>query len=101
LHRDYLGSVVAVTNQTGTITERRHFDAWGLLSHYRNAFGGTTLPDGVITFLFLDRDYTNRLVCHAVSIPHNTLTAQRFLRNDKGYGHESCARTGEAITNRG
>ena len=70
LHRDYLGSIVAVTNQTGTITERRHFDAWGLLSHYRNAFGGTTLPDGVNTFLFLDRGYTGHEHLLSVGLVH-------------------------------
>ena len=29
LHRDYLGSILAVTNSTGSIVEKRHFDAWG------------------------------------------------------------------------
>lgn len=29
MHRDYLGSILAVTNSTGSIVEKRHFDAWG------------------------------------------------------------------------
>jgi len=34
LHRDYVGSIVGISNQTGTITERRHFDAWRQLTHF-------------------------------------------------------------------
>src|SRR5690606_4071132 len=29
LHRDYLGSILAITNNAGSIVEKRHFDAWG------------------------------------------------------------------------
>lgn len=29
LHRDYLGSIVAITNNAANIVEKRHFDAWG------------------------------------------------------------------------
>src|SRR5690554_5260323 len=29
LHRDYLGSILAITNSVGDIDEKRHFDAWG------------------------------------------------------------------------
>ena len=29
LHRDYLGSIVMLTDENGNIAERRHFDPWG------------------------------------------------------------------------
>jgi len=29
LHRDYLGSIVMLTDEDGNIAERRHFDPWG------------------------------------------------------------------------
>jgi len=29
LHRDYLGSLLAISNNLGSIVEKRHFDAWG------------------------------------------------------------------------
>ena len=44
LHRDYLGSILAITNSAGNIVEKRHFDAWG-----NKILGGLT---------FLDRGYT-------------------------------------------
>ncbi|RAV28253.1 hypothetical protein [Sinomicrobium soli] len=28
LHRDYLGSILAITTPAGDIKEQRHFDAW-------------------------------------------------------------------------
>jgi RHS repeat-associated protein len=33
LHKDYLGTVLAITNDTGAVLEQRHFDAWGVLTH--------------------------------------------------------------------
>jgi RHS repeat-associated protein len=32
LHRDYLGSILAISNSAGATIERRHFDPWGNLS---------------------------------------------------------------------
>ncbi|WP_091173987.1 hypothetical protein [Flavobacterium sinopsychrotolerans] len=29
LHRDYQGSILAITNDTGQVLEKRLFDAWG------------------------------------------------------------------------
>jgi RHS repeat-associated protein len=43
LHRDYQGSIVAITNASGAVVEKRLFDAWG------NALAGLTI---------LDRGYT-------------------------------------------
>ncbi|QCX53038.1 RHS repeat-associated core domain-containing protein [Elizabethkingia sp. JS20170427COW] len=35
LHKDYLGSVLAITNEAGKIVEQRHFDAWGSFTHLK------------------------------------------------------------------
>ncbi|WP_177735696.1 polymorphic toxin type 23 domain-containing protein [Flavobacterium inviolabile] len=56
LHRDYQGSILAITNANGQVLEKRLFDAWGALIKYNNIAGSTTVPttsDG----LLLDRGY--------------------------------------------
>ncbi len=35
LHKDYLGSVLAITDEAGNKLEQRHFDAWGQLTHLK------------------------------------------------------------------
>lgn len=53
LHRDYQGSIVAITNDAGAILEKRQFDAWGDIIKVQdgngNALAGLTI---------LDRGYT-------------------------------------------
>lgn len=53
LHRDYQGSIVAITNASGTVVEKRLFDAWGAILKVQdgagNALAGLTV---------LDRGYT-------------------------------------------
>lgn len=53
LHRDYLGSIVMITNLTGGIVEKRQFDAWGNI---------VKLTDGsnnnLTKFAILDRGFT-------------------------------------------
>jgi RHS repeat-associated protein len=56
LHRDYQGSILAITNDSGTVIERRLFDVWGSLIKYKNGVN-TTIPI-TTTGLFLDRGYT-------------------------------------------
>lgn len=53
LHRDYLGSIVAITNQSGNIIEKRHFDAWGNISKLQDGNGNNLNGLTVI-----DRGYT-------------------------------------------
>ena len=47
LHRDYLGSIVALTDEEGQVIERTHYGAWGTVDHYHHrdsiAFGYETL----------------------------------------------------------
>ncbi len=53
LHRDHLGSIVAITDGNGVVKEKRHFDAWGNLAKLQNG-SGTTLG----SFTYIDRGYT-------------------------------------------
>jgi RHS repeat-associated protein len=53
LHRDYQGSILAITNDAGAIVEKRQFDPWGAIIKVQdgngNALAGLTI---------LDRGYT-------------------------------------------
>ncbi|CAH8281860.1 RHS repeat-associated protein [Mariniflexile fucanivorans] len=53
LHRDYLNSIVAITNQAGNVVEKRLFDAWGDVVKIVDG-QGTVLS----SFAVLDRGYT-------------------------------------------
>src|SRR5690606_11243989 len=53
LHRDYLGSILAITNSAGNIVEKRHFDAWGNVMFMQNGQNQSLLK-----LTFLDRGYT-------------------------------------------
>ncbi|MEM9686438.1 MAG: glycohydrolase toxin TNT-related protein, partial [Bacteroidota bacterium] len=70
LHRDYLGSIVAITGQEGTLLEKRHFDAWGNISHAQDG-KGTPLPLGEVgPGLILDRGYTGHEHLQGVGLIH-------------------------------
>lgn len=53
LHRDYQGSILAITNDTGAVVEKRLFDAWGLLLKVQNGAGVN-----LAGLTFFDRGYT-------------------------------------------
>jgi len=53
LYKDHLGSITHITNQSGTVVERRSFDAWGRPRHPDN-WGYSNIP----TWSLLDRGYT-------------------------------------------
>jgi RHS repeat-associated protein len=53
LHRDHLGSILAITNSAGAIIEKRLFDAWGKILKIQNGSGAT-----LTRFTFFDRGYT-------------------------------------------
>lgn len=42
LHRDYLGSILAITNASGALLEQRHFGAWGTTDKFVDSQGNTT-----------------------------------------------------------
>ena len=65
LHRDYLGSIVMLTDENGNIAERRHFDPWGQVVKVEDGAGkvlqGLTL---------LDRGFTGHEHLQTVGLVH-------------------------------
>ena len=65
LHRDYLGSIVMLTDENGNIAERRHFDPWGQVVKVEDGSGkvlqGLTL---------LDRGFTGHEHLQTVGLIH-------------------------------
>ncbi|MBN1185164.1 MAG: hypothetical protein JXB49_22955, partial [Bacteroidales bacterium] len=55
LHRDYLGSITAITNQSGTLEAEYSYSAWGLL---RNPATWQVYASGQEPTLMFDRGYT-------------------------------------------
>ena len=53
LHRDYQGSIIAITNDTGAVLEKRQFDAWGAILKVQDGAGNT-----LAGLTVLDRGYT-------------------------------------------
>jgi RHS repeat-associated protein len=66
LHRDYQGSILAITNEVGTIVEKRLFDAWGSLLSIQN---GSSQPIANGQWL-LDRGYTGHEHLQSVGLIH-------------------------------
>ncbi|MDQ1858423.1 RHS repeat-associated core domain-containing protein [Chryseobacterium sp. WLY505] len=60
LHRDNVGSIVAISKTDGSVVEKRFFDAWGNLKGIVNAAGQMiTDPTAISNYTsFLDRGYT-------------------------------------------
>ncbi len=65
LHRDYLGSIIAISDQQGAIQEKRHFDAWGKLAFVKN---GQNVSLDKLTIL--DRGYTGHEHLESVDLIH-------------------------------
>ena len=65
LHRDYLGSIVAITNQNATAVEKRHFDAWGNIAKIQDEQGNI-----LTSFRILDRGYTGHEHLQDINIIH-------------------------------
>ncbi|WP_017495376.1 RHS repeat-associated core domain-containing protein [Flavobacterium sp. WG21] len=63
LHRDYQGTILAVTDNSGAIVEKRLFDAWGAVLKVQNG-AGTDL--GLLTVL--DRGYTGHEHLQSIGI---------------------------------
>lgn len=65
LHRDYLGSILLITDNQGIAVEQRHFDAWGNIVKLTDGNGNT-----LTNFLITDRGYTGHEHLLAVGIVH-------------------------------
>ena len=68
LHRDYLGSILAISNEQGVAVEKRAFDAWGNLSKLVDAAG--TSQDVTGGLRFFDRGYTSHEHLQEVGLIH-------------------------------
>src|SRR5690606_14431359 len=103
LHRDYLGSIVMVTNEAGEAVEKRHFDAWGNI---------VKLTDGsnnnLTNFVILDRGYTGHEHLLSVALIHMNgrlydARLGRFLAPDNyvqdPFGTQNFNRYGYALNN--
>jgi RHS repeat-associated protein len=81
LHRDYQGSIVAISDATGQVLEKRLFDAWGTVLVQDGA--GNTL----IGLTILDRGYTGHEHLQTVGLIHMNgrlydAKLHRFLQPD-------------------
>jgi RHS repeat-associated protein len=65
LHRDYLGSIMVISNAVGQVVEKRHFDAWGNIVFLKDQ-NNTNLT----TFAVIDRGYTGHEHLQGVGLIH-------------------------------
>lgn len=65
LHRDYQGTIVAITNQSGNVVEKRHFDVWGAIVKVQDGSGNV-----LNALTVLDRGYTGHEHLQSVGLIH-------------------------------
>ncbi|MEM9687782.1 MAG: RHS repeat-associated core domain-containing protein, partial [Bacteroidota bacterium] len=65
LHRDYLGSILAITNQEGELLEKRHFSPWGNITQIQDGQG-----NDLESLTLLDRGYTGHEHLQGVELIH-------------------------------
>lgn len=72
LHKDYLGSILAVSDENGDALEQRHYDAWGNFTHLKIGAGAMITDKNIIdnTALLIDRGYTSHEHFAEVGIIH-------------------------------
>lgn len=72
LHKDYLGSILAISDEAGNKLEQRHFDAWGSFTHLQigNAIIVTDKNTIDYSSLTIDRGYTSHEHFGEVGIIH-------------------------------
>ncbi|MEK6154535.1 FG-GAP-like repeat-containing protein [Flavobacteriaceae bacterium 3-367] len=66
LHRDYLGSILAITDADGDVKEQRQFGAWGTVDKFRDSGTGTVFDHGSL----LGRGYTGHEHFFEVGLIH-------------------------------
>ncbi|MCP1301662.1 hypothetical protein NK356_21020 [Chryseobacterium sp. S0630] len=54
LHKDYIGSILAISDEAGNKLEQRHFDAWGNFTHLQIGNGAIITDQNVILSLSKD-----------------------------------------------
>ncbi|GAA4159078.1 hypothetical protein GCM10022217_21220 [Chryseobacterium ginsenosidimutans] len=72
LHKDYIGSILAISDEAGNKLEQRHFDAWGNFTHLKIGNGAIITDKNIIdtTPLLTDRGYTGHEHFAEVGIIH-------------------------------
>ncbi len=76
LHKDYLGSILAITDENGYKLEQRHFDAWGNMTHFQKGNKAVVTDRNQINTLLangnslLDRGYTSHEYFPEIGIIH-------------------------------
>ncbi|MCX8530807.1 RHS repeat-associated core domain-containing protein [Chryseobacterium luquanense] len=76
LHKDYLGSILAVSDAAGYKIEQRHFDAWGNITHLQIGTGSVLTDKNSISdiisksTLIVDRGFTSHEHFVEVGIIH-------------------------------
>lgn len=72
LHKDYLGSILAISDEAGNKLEQRHFDAWGNITHLQIGNGAVITDKNIInnTPLLIDRGYTSHEHFAEIGIIH-------------------------------
>ncbi|MDR2238437.1 MAG: hypothetical protein LBE92_20105 [Chryseobacterium sp.] len=75
LHKDYIGSILAISDEAGNKLEQRHFDAWGNITHLKIGNDGIItqtkkLKEALQEQVILDRGYTSHEHFAEVGIIH-------------------------------
>lgn len=72
LHKDYIGSILAISDEAGNKLEQRHFDAWGNFTHLQIGNGAIITNKNIIdtTSLLVERGYTSHEHFVEVGIIH-------------------------------
>ena len=72
LHKDYIGSILAISDEEGNKLEQRHFDAWGNFTHLQIGNGAVITDKNIIdtTPLLVERGYTSHEHFAEVGIIH-------------------------------
>lgn len=72
LHRDYQGSILALSNTDGRVVEQRYFDAWGNIKQVKHITwnGSTSTTTTDTTLGIIDRGYTGHEHLQSVGLIH-------------------------------
>ncbi len=103
LYRDYLGSIIMISDKFGQIHEKRHFDAWGNIVKLQNGNG-----NDLSSFDILDRGYTGHEHLQSIGlihmngrmydpVTHRFLAPDNFIQNP--YNTQNYNRYGYVLNN--
>ncbi|WP_294219426.1 RHS repeat-associated core domain-containing protein [uncultured Chryseobacterium sp.] len=72
LHKDYIGSILAITDEAGNKLEQRHYDAWGNFTHLKIGSNPVITDKASLAAasLLIDRGYTSHEHFMGVGIIH-------------------------------